>query len=67
MNPKKSNVEYLRIFSCPEGCKKKPFDSVMALNVHLANYHDAKYRIDLSRKGRAYARMIISVTPLLSD
>lgn len=55
---RKSNIKYLRIFSCPEGCRKKPFDSVMAVNVHLNKVHGVDYKIYLTSKGRALARKI---------
>ena len=66
MTLRKSNIEYLRIFACPEGCRKKPFDSIMALNIHLNKVHNVKYKIYLNNKGRALARMIYSIPAQLS-
>lgn len=66
MTLRKSNIEYLKIFCCPEGCRKK-FDSVMAINVHLKIKHNVKYKIYLNSKGRGLARMILSIPAVIAN
>lgn len=45
------------IFKCPEtGCKKKPFNSLNGLHVHLKKSHNVTYKFDLDAKGRACYR-----------
>ena len=65
---RKSNIKFLRIFSCPEcNYKKKPFDSIMGLNVHLRRFHKTDYRIELNSKGRALPRGIKLVPVLITN
>jgi len=48
----KAKPEYLKIFSCTEGCRKK-FDSISNLNNHLSKKHELNYKVIQDQYGHA--------------
>ena len=57
MSPK---IKTVKIFSCPVGCHRKRFDSLMALNVHMKKKHNSPFQMYLKKQGRAYQRKTFS-------